>query len=63
LDKWVFELLEWKIQMYSKIMEKDFYSDTVGLKPIWVGEKLNKKEAIDSKLWEILCKKKEILFF
>jgi len=63
LDKWVFELLEWKIQMYSKIMEKDFYSDTVGLKPIWVGEKLNKKEAIDSKLWEILCKKKKYYFF
>ena len=63
LDKWVFELLEWKIQMYSKIMEKDFYSDTVGLKPIWVGEKLNKKEAIDSTLWEILCKKKKYYFF
>jgi len=44
-------------------MEKDFYSDTVGLKPIWVGEKLNKKEAIDSKLWEILCKKKKYYFF
>lgn len=59
LDKWVFELLEWKIQMYSKIMEKDFYSDTVGLKPIWVGEKLNKKDTADSKLWDFLCKKKK----
>jgi len=44
-------------------MEKDFYSDTVGLKPIWVGEKLNKQEAIDSKFWDVLCKKKKYYFF
>lgn len=59
LDKWVFELLEWKIQMYNKVIERDIYSDTIGLKPVWVGEKLNKKETIDFKLWDILCKKKK----
>ncbi len=59
LDKWVFELLEWKIQMYNKIMEKDYYSSTVGLKPIWIGDKINKKEYIDNKYWDYLCKKKK----
>jgi len=44
-------------------MEKDFYSDTVGLKPIWVGEKLNKQEVIDSTFWDVLCKKKKYYFF
>ena len=43
LDKWTFELLEWKIQMYNKYMEKDYYSGTVGLKPLWVIEKFNEK--------------------
>lgn len=62
LDKWVFELLEWKIQMYNKVMEKDYYSDTVGLKPLWVGEKINNKEKIDNKLWDILYKKKKNKF-
>ena len=59
LDKWVFELLDWKIQMYDKIMEKDYYSETVGLKNIWVGDKFNKKETIDMKYWEFLSKKKK----
>jgi hypothetical protein len=36
--------------MYNKVIEKDIYADTIGLKPVWVGEKLNKKETIDSKL-------------
>jgi len=59
LDKWAFELLEWKIQMYSKSIERDFFAETVGLKPIWVGEKYNKKNIIDFKLWDLLCKKKK----
>ena len=59
LDVWVFDLLEWKIQTYKKAIEKDYYSNTVGLKPIWFGEKLNKKEYIDNKYWEFLCKKKK----
>ncbi len=56
-----FELLEWKIQMYNKIMEKDYYSSTVGLKPIWIGDKINKKEYIDNKYWDYLCKKRSII--
>jgi len=60
LDKWVFELLEWKIKMYSRVVERDIYDHIIGLKPVWIGEKLNKKEAIDNKLWELLSKKKKI---
>jgi len=45
--------------MYNKVIEKDIYLDTIGLKPIWVGEKFNKKDTIDFKLWDILCKKKK----
>lgn len=59
MDKWVFELLEWKIQMYNKTIEKDYFAETVGLKPIWVGDKINKKEIIDNKLWDYLLKKKK----
>jgi hypothetical protein len=36
--------------MYNKSIEKDFYAETVGLKPVWIGEKLNKKEIADYKL-------------
>jgi len=57
LDKWVFELLEWKIQTYDKIMEKDYYSETVGLKPIWVGKKINEDLIIEKKIWENFDKK------
>jgi len=56
-DKWVFELLEWKIQTYDKIMEKDYYSETVGLKPIWVGKKINEDLIFEKKIWENLDKK------
>jgi len=31
-------------------MEKDIYTETAGLKPVWIVEKLNKKEAVDMKL-------------
>lgn len=58
-DIWTFNLLEWKIQMYNKNTEKDYYAETVGLKPIWIGEKFNKKDYINNKLWEHLCKKKK----
>lgn len=57
MDKWVFDLLEWKILTYDKIMEKDYYSETVGLKPIWVGKKINKDLMIDKKIWENFNKK------
>ena len=62
LDKWTFELLEWKIQMYNKVMEKDYYTETIGLKPIWVGDKMNKKDYLEKKNWEYLSKKKYSLF-
>jgi len=45
--------------MYNKNTEKDYYAETVGLKPIWIGEKFNKKDYINNKLWEHLCKKKK----
>jgi hypothetical protein len=57
LDKWVFDLLEWKIQSYEKIMKTDYYTESVGLKPKWVGEK---KSFIDYKQWDKLEKKKKI---
>lgn len=56
-DKWVFELLEWKIQTHDKIMETDYYSETVGLKPIWVGKKINEDLIIEKKIWENFDKK------
>lgn len=58
LDIWTFDFLEWKIQMYNKATEKDYFSKTVGLKPIWVSDKLNKKDYINNKYWEYLYKKK-----
>jgi len=58
LDKWAFELLEWKIKMYSKVVERDIYDHIIGLKPIWMGDKFNKKEISDNKLWDYLLKKK-----
>jgi len=57
LDQWVFELLEWKIQTYDKIMEKDYYSETVGLKPLWVGKKINEDSIIEKKIWDNLDRK------
>ena len=57
LDKWAFNLLEWKIEMYEKATEKDLYSENVGLKPIWVGDKFNKKDLLINKFWENLYKK------
>jgi len=59
LDKWVFNLLEWKIQMYDKIMDKDLYSENIGLKPIWIGEKVNEDEVKNNKIWDFLYKKKK----
>ena len=59
LDKWTFELLEWKIQMYNKMIERDIYAETMGLKPTWIGEKVNKKDLINFKYWDYLCKKKQ----
>jgi len=43
--------------MYEKTAEKDLYSENVGLKPIWVGDKINKKEVLIYKLWDNLYKK------
>jgi len=57
LDKWAFELLEWKIKMYSKVVERDIYDHMIGLKTIWMGDKFNKKEISDNKLWDYLLKK------
>ena len=59
LDKWAFNLLEWKIQMYDKIMDKDLYSENIGLKPIWIGEKINEDEVKNNKIWDFLYKKKK----
>jgi len=59
LDKWAFNLLEWKIQMYDKIMDKDLYSENIGLKPVWIGEKINEDEVKHSKIWDFLYKKKK----
>jgi len=36
--------------MYDRIMEKDLYSATVGLKPIWVGTKINEEKIKENKL-------------
>ena len=61
LDKWVFELLEWKIQMYEKLMEKDYYSETVGLKPHWIGQKIKFEDEYNKKIFnkgDFLSKKK-----
>jgi len=46
--------------MYNRVIERDIYDQLIGLKPIWIGEKLSKKEALDNNLWEYLCKKKKI---
>ena len=61
LDKWTFELLEWKIQMFNKTMEKDYYSGTVGLKPIWVVEKFDEEDIINKKYLNYLYKKKNLI--
>lgn len=64
LDKWAFNLLEWKIQMYDKAMAKDYlYYQTVGLKPKWVGEKINVKDMSDKKKWDLLYKQKKSVFW
>jgi hypothetical protein len=31
-------------------MEKDYYSETVGLKPIWVGKKINEDLIFEKKI-------------
>lgn len=58
MDIWTFDFLEWKIQMFNKATEKDYFSKTVGLKPKWIGDKINKKDYINNKYWEYLYKKK-----
>ena len=58
LDVWAFELLESKIRMYEKITEKDYFSKTVGLKPIWLSDKWVIKDLINKKYWDYLYKKK-----
>lgn len=45
--------------MYVKIMEKDYYSDTVGLKPKWTVEKYSKKFIADKEYWDYLSKKRK----
>jgi len=59
LDIWVFNLLELKINMYEKIIEKDYFSKTTGLKPIWLSDKIVIKELISKKYWDYLYKKKK----
>ena len=57
LDRWAFDLLEWKIQTYEKIIKKDLYTENIGLSPIWVGDKINKDEYKVNKIWDFLYKK------
>jgi hypothetical protein len=59
LDIWAFDLLESKIRMYEKSTEKDYFSKMVGLKPIWLGNKLVKEELIEKKKWDYLYNKKK----
>jgi hypothetical protein len=59
LDVWAFELLESKIRMYEKTIEKDYFSKTVGLSPIWLGNKLVIEELINNKYWDYLYNKKK----
>lgn len=59
LDVWAFELLDSKIRMYEKLTEKDYFSKTVGLKPIWLGNKIVIKEFMDKKNWDYIYNKKK----
>lgn len=59
MDIWAFELLESKIRMYEKSTEKDYFSKTVGLKPIWLGNKIVKEELMSKKYWDYLYNKKK----
>jgi hypothetical protein len=59
LDRWTFDLLEWKIQTYEKIIKKDLYTENIGLSPVWVGDKINKDEIKENKIWDSLYKKQK----
>lgn len=59
LDRWTFDLLEWKIQTYEKIMKKDLYTENIGLSPVWIGEKISKDDIKENKVWDFLYKKQK----
>ena len=64
LDKFAFNMLEWKIQMYDKMMAKDYlYHQTIGIKPKWVGTKINIQDMEEKKKWDVLTQQKQISFW